>query len=86
MFKKAVLIAMLVATYPVLAFAQAEAPPTSDTNKKFIGIDQDNGNVYYNGRNSGRYCVYRTVERFNRLTGYMENHRVRHCGHGLYVD
>jgi hypothetical protein len=53
---------------------------------EFLGIDADNGSVYYNGRNSGRYCVYRTVERFNRRTGYMEARRVRNCGRGLYVD
>ena len=52
---------------------------------EFLGIDADNGAVYYNGRNSGRYCVYRTVERFNRRTGYMEARRVRSCGRGLYV-
>ncbi|GEL43759.1 hypothetical protein MEX01_43500 [Methylorubrum extorquens] len=52
---------------------------------EFLGIDLDNGSVYYNGRNSGRYCTYRTVERYNRRTGYWEPRRVRNCGRGLYL-
>ena len=68
------------------AFAQDAAPTGHPANRRFIGIDQDNGNIYYNGRNSGRYCVYRTVQHFNRMTGYMEDRRIRHCGRGMYVD
>jgi hypothetical protein len=52
---------------------------------EFLGVDLDTGDVYYNGRNSGRYCFYRTVDVFNRYTGYMEQRRVRRCGHGLYL-
>ena len=54
-------------------------------NQEFLGVDLDNGGVYYNGRNSGRYCLYRTVEVFNRYTGYVEARRVRSCGRGLYL-
>lgn len=54
-------------------------------NQEFLGVDLDNGGVYYNGRNSGRYCLYRTVDVFNRYTGYVEARRVRRCGRGLYL-
>lgn len=54
-------------------------------NQEFIGVDLDHGGVYYNGRNSGRYCLYRTVDAFNRYTGYVEARRVRRCGRGLYL-
>lgn len=52
---------------------------------EFLGVDLDNGDVYYDGRDTGRYCLYRTVDVFNRRTGYIEQRRVRHCGRGLYV-
>ncbi|MCJ2028865.1 acid shock protein [Methylobacterium sp. J-043] len=65
------------------AFAAETAPQPA--NQEFLGVDLDNGGVYYNGRNSGRYCVYRTVEVFNRYTGYVEARRVRRCGRGLYL-
>jgi hypothetical protein len=52
---------------------------------EFLGIDLDSGSVYYNGRDSGRYCVYRTVEVFDRYTGTVEPRRVRRCGRGLYL-
>jgi hypothetical protein len=52
---------------------------------KFIGIDLDNGTVYYNGKNSGRYCIYKTREVYNRRTGYFELRRTRRCGRGLYL-
>ncbi|RVU15094.1 hypothetical protein [Methylobacterium oryzihabitans] len=63
--------------------ARAEEAPRG--NQEFIGVDLDNGGVYYDGRNSGRYCLYRTVEVFNRATGYVEPRRVRRCGRGLYL-
>lgn len=72
---------LLAAANP--ASAQQSAPPRG--NQEFIGVDLDNGGVYYNGRNSGRYCLYRTVEVFNRITGYVEARRVRRCGTGLYL-
>lgn len=72
---------LLAAAGPALA--EETAPPRG--NQEFIGVDLDNGGVYYNGRNSGRYCLYRTVEVFNRVTGYVEARRVRRCGHGLYL-
>ncbi len=71
---------LLGAARPALA---EEAAPRG--NQEFIGVDLDNGGVYYNGRNSGRYCLYRTVEVFNRYTGYVEARRVRRCGRGLYL-
>lgn len=67
---------------PRAALAEAAAPRG---NQEFIGIDLDNGGVYYNGRNSGRYCLYRTIDVFNRATGYVEARRVRSCGRGLYL-
>jgi len=51
---------------------------------KFLGIDLDNGSVYYNGRNTGNFCIYRTIAVYNVYTGYVEYRRVRRCGHGLY--
>lgn len=60
------------------------APPQA-AQPQFLGIDLDNGSVYYNGRNSGRYCVYRTVEVYNTRTGYIEPRRLRRCGRGLYL-
>lgn len=54
-------------------------------NTEFLGVDLDNGDVYYDGRDTGRYCLYRTVDVFNRHTGYVELRRVRRCGRGLYV-
>lgn len=54
-------------------------------NQEFLGVDLDNGGVYYNGYNSGRYCLYRTVDVYNRYTGYVEARRVRRCGRGLYL-
>jgi hypothetical protein len=48
-------------------------------------VSLDNGAVTYNGRNSGRYCVYRTVEVYNTRTGYFELRRLRRCGGGLYL-
>jgi len=65
------------------AFAEETAPQPA--NQELLGVDLDNGGVYYNGRNSGRYCVYRTVEVFNRYTGYVEARRVRRCGRGLHL-
>lgn len=62
--------------------ASAQTAPRADA--QFIGIDLDNGSIYYNGRNSGRYCLYQTVRVFNRYTGYYENRRARRCGRGLY--
>jgi hypothetical protein len=62
-----------------------EAAPARSGNPEFLGVDLDNGGVYYNGRNSGRYCLYRTVDVFNRYTGYVEARRVRRCGRGLYL-
>ncbi|GJD58511.1 hypothetical protein [Methylobacterium dankookense] len=67
------------------ALAQDAAGPGSRGNQEFLGVDLDSGGVYYNGRNSGHYCLYRTVEVFNRYTGYVELRRVRRCGRGLYL-
>ncbi|MEE7505983.1 hypothetical protein [Methylobacterium mesophilicum] len=72
---------LLCAAAPALA---QEEPPQRG-NQEFLGVDLDNGGVYYNGRNSGRYCVYRTVEVYNRYTGYFEARRARRCGRGLYL-
>jgi hypothetical protein len=52
---------------------------------KFLGIDLDNGTVYYNGRNTGNFCIYRTIAVYNVYTGYIEYRRVRRCGRGLYL-
>ena len=80
-------VGLIAAANP--ASAQQNSEPSDAGNrrgtKEFIGVDLDNGGVYYNGCNSGRYCLYRTVEVFNRYTGYVEPRRVRRCGHGLYL-
>ena len=67
------------------ALAQEPTGSGHAGNQEFLGVDLDNGGVYYNGRNSGRYCVYRTVEVYNRYTGYFEARRARRCGRGLYL-
>lgn len=76
------LAGLLGGAAPVLA---QEGSKPAGGNPEFLGVDLDNGGVYYNGRNSGRYCLYRTVEVFNRSTGYVEARRVRRCGRGLYL-
>ncbi len=77
-------VALLCGTVPTLAQEPGEAGERRGS-QEFIGVDLDNGGVYYNGRNSGRYCLYQTVEVFNRATGYIEPRRVRRCGRGLYL-
>lgn len=79
-----VLVGLLGGAAPVLAQGTDRAA-SGGGNQEFLGVDLDNGGVYYNGRNSGRYCVYRTVEVFNRDTGYVEARRMRRCGRGLYL-
>jgi hypothetical protein len=41
---------------PALA-QDGSAPSEGRGDQEFIGVDLDNGGVYYNGRNSGRSCV-----------------------------
>jgi len=53
-------------------------------NNEFLGVDMDTGRTYFDGRNDGKYCLYKTVRVYNRYTGYHENRRVRRCGRGLY--
>ena len=87
-FKSAALGAMITLSgcAALVAPSYAGDEPSGQRNgTKFLGIDLDNGQVYYNGRNSGRYCVYKTVERYNRRTGYFELRRIRRCGRGLYL-
>jgi hypothetical protein len=77
-------LGLLCGTVPSLAQEPGEAAEGRG-NQEFLGVDLDTGGVYYNGRDSGRYCLYRTVEVFNRVTGYVEPRRVRRCGRGLYL-
>ena len=79
-----VLVGLLGGGAPALA-QDSDMAAGGSGNQEFLGVDLDNGGVYYNGRNSGRYCVYRTVEVFNRNTGYVEARRMRRCGRGLYL-
>jgi len=55
------------------------------SDPKFLGIDLDNHTVYYNGRNTGNFCIYRTIPIYNPYNGYVEYRRVRRCGRGLYL-
>lgn len=80
--KTVIAAAFAAAALGFAAPASAQTAPRADA--QFIGIDLDNGSIYYNGRNSGRYCLYQTVRVFNRYTGYYENRRARRCGRGLY--
>jgi hypothetical protein len=87
---KLALAATLISAAALPAMAQGSdlsepAPGISRSDNKFIGIDLDNRTVYYNGRNSGRYCIYKTQPVFNRYTGYYEYRRTRTCGRGLYL-
>ena len=79
----AVMILALTEAVSIARAIAAKSGQRIDGNQEFIGVDLDNGGVYYNGRNSGRYCLYRTVDVFNRYTGYVEQRRVRRCGRGL---
>jgi hypothetical protein len=78
----AVLIALAGFVGPVFA---GDGIPQQRSDPKFLGIDLDNGTVYYNGRNTGRFCIYRTVSVYNYYTGYIQYRRVRRCGRGLYL-
>ena len=78
----AVLIALAGFAGPVFA---GDGIPQPRNDHKFLGIDLDNGTVYYNGRNTGNFCIYRTIPVYNYYTGYIEYRRVRRCGHGLYL-
>ncbi len=52
----------------------------------FIGVDLDNRRgLLQRPRFRTYYCLYRTIDVFNRSTGYIEPRRVRRCGHGLYL-
>jgi hypothetical protein len=87
---KLALAATLISAAALPAIAQGAelaegAPGISRSDNKFIGIDLDNRTVYYNGRNSGRYCIYKTQPVFNRYTGYYEYRRTRTCGRGMYL-
>ena len=78
----AALIALAGFAGPVFA---GDAMPQQRSDPKFLGIDLDNGTVYYNGRNTGNFCIYRTIPVYNAYTGYIEYQRVRRCGRGLYL-
>ncbi|TGE01990.1 hypothetical protein EU555_03460 [Methylobacterium nonmethylotrophicum] len=75
------LLGLLCGTAPALA--QQDGGNERRGDQEFIGIDLDTGGIYYDGRDSGHYCLYRTIEVFNRLTGVIEPRRVRRCGRGL---
>ncbi|MGU3496146.1 hypothetical protein ACLBXM_19060 [Xanthobacteraceae bacterium A53D] len=79
------LLALSLATMGLSTPAAAQTGRTEKANPQFLGIDLDTGRAYYNGRNSGVYCLYRTVRVFNTYTGYFEHRRVRRCGRGLYL-
>lgn len=75
----------VVGLVAVTGAASAKSERSDKAQGQFIGIDLDNGNVYYNGKNSGVYCLYRTIRVFNKRTGYVELKRARRCGRGLYL-
>jgi hypothetical protein len=78
----AVLTALAGFAGPVFA---GDGATQQRSDPKFLGIDLDNGTVYYNGRNTGNFCIYRTIAVYNVYTGYIEYRRVRRCGSGLYL-
>lgn len=78
----AVLVALAGLARPAFA---GDRMPQQRSDPKFLGIDLDNGTVYYNGRNTGNFCIYRTIAVYNLRTGYIEHRRVRRCGRGLYL-
>jgi len=78
-------IAIAAAGFAALSLAAAPAFAQGKKGKdEFLGVDMDTGRTYFDGRNDGKYCLYKTVRVFNRYTGYYENRRVRRCGRGLY--
>ncbi|AZO77786.1 MULTISPECIES: hypothetical protein [unclassified Bosea (in: a-proteobacteria)] len=79
-------IAIAAAGFAALSLAAAPAFAQGKKGKdEFLGVDLDTGRTYYDGRNDGKYCLYKTVRVFNRYTGYYEHRRVRRCGRGLYM-
>jgi len=78
----AALIALAGFAGPVFAGDRATQ---QRSDPQFLGIDLDNRTVYYNGRNSGYFCIYRTIAGYNVYTGYIEYRRMRRCGRGLYL-
>lgn len=84
---KTALAGLAFAAISLSALATPAAAETArdKADTQFLGIDLDNGRTYYNGRNSGVYCLYRTVRVFNTRTGYFELRRARRCGRGLYL-
>jgi hypothetical protein len=78
----AAIIALAGFAGPVFAGGEASQ---QRSDPQFLGIDLDNGTVYYNGRNTGNFCIYRTIPVYNPYTGYVENRRMRRCGRGLYL-
>ncbi|MFC5391776.1 hypothetical protein [Bosea vestrisii] len=83
------MLKIAIAAIGFAAISLATAPAFAQGGKKgqdeFLGVDLDTGRTYYDGRNDGKYCLYKTVRVFNRYTGYYENRRVRRCGRGLYM-
>ena len=87
--RRTAMLKIAIAAVGFAALSLAAAPAFAQGGKKgkdeFLGVDHDTGRTYYDGRNDGKYCLYKTVRRFNRYTGYWENRRVRRCGRGLYM-
>ena len=87
--RRTAMLKIAIAAAGFAALSLAAAPAFAQGGKKgkdeFLGVDLDTGRTYYDGRNDGKYCLYKTVRRFNRYTGYWENRRVRRCGRGLYM-
>lgn len=83
-FAAAFAVLVVLAGFAGPVFAE-DGPTQQRSDPKFLGIDLDNGTVYYNGRNSGHFCIYRTIAVYNVRTGYVEYRRVRRCGRGLYL-
>ena len=52
---------LIGAARPTLA-QESAATAEPRGNQEFIGVDLDNDGVYYNGHDSGRFCVFRTVD------------------------
>ena len=84
MFKTAI-AAMVLAAAGLAAVPATAESRGGKVDTQFLGIDLDTGRTYYDGRNNGRYCLYRTVRVFNTHTGYFEHRRLRRCGRGLYL-
>ncbi len=83
MTKTTILAAAVLLCCTVPVFAQDGEAHGSRGNQEFIGVDLDNGGVYFNGRDSGVTASIARSRSSNRATGYIEPRRCAGAGAAL---